>query len=472
MSPTIVCGNALEVDWEEVVSAEEVDYILGNPPFGGAKYQSPEQRAEMARVFDGVSSFGLLDYVSVWYVRAVKFLRCEMDGQQSLEALLPGEPPRDRVKIAFVSTNSITQGEQVSVLWNDLLRVGVKIHFAHRTFQWQSEARGKAAVHCVIIGFALFDTDDKRIYDYPDIKADPIEARASNINPYLVDAPDVLVNRRSRPLCDVPPLKIGNKPIDGGHYLFTDEKKQDFVEREPASEDYFRPWVGADEFLYNYHRWCLWLGNASPEELRKMPLAMDRVKAVQQFRAKSKSKPTQKLAETPTRFHVENMPDEEFLVVPKVTSERRSYIPLGYFSPPTLCSDLVFLVRNISPYHFGVLSSVMHMSWMRYVGGRLESRYRYSGGIVYNNFPWPAEPSEARIERVNEATQGVLDARKQFPDASLADLYDAVAMPPVLRKAHSQLDKAVDAAYGRKKFKKEADRVAFLFDLYAQYTKA
>jgi len=296
VSPTIVCGNALEMDWEDVVPSEKIDYILGNPPFGGAKYQTAEQRAEMGRVFNGVKSFGLLDFVSAWYMRAVQYLRAEVGGQQALDQILPGKPPRDRVKVAFVSTNSITQGEQVSVLWNELLRLGVKIHFAHRTFQWQSEARGKAAVHCVIIGFALFDNENKRIFDYPDIKGDAIEAKAQNINPYLVDAPDVVVGRCSKPLCAVPPLKIGNKPIDGGHYLFTDEQKEEFIANEPASAAYFRPWVVADEFLYNYHRWCLWLGHASPGELRRMPLVMERVKAVQEFRQNSSSKPTQRLA--------------------------------------------------------------------------------------------------------------------------------------------------------------------------------
>lgn len=472
VSPTVVRGNALVMGWEDVAPAGKIDYILGNPPFGGAKYQTGTQREEMARVFQGVKSFGLLDYVSAWYMRAVQYLRGEAGGQQVLDQLWSGEPPRERVKVAFVSTNSITQGEQVSVLWNELLRLGVKIHFAHRTFQWQSEARGKAAVHCVIIGFALFDSEDKRIFDYPDIRGGAIEAKAENINPYLVDAPDVVVNRRSQALCDVPPLKIGNKPIDGGHYLFTDEEKNEFVKHEPAADVYFRPWVGADEFLYNYHRWCLWLGEASPSELRRMPQVMERIRAVQEYRQNSKSKPTQKLAETPTRFHVENRPVSEFLVVPKVTSERRAYIPLGYFSPPTLCSDLVFLVENASPYNFGVLSSSMHMSWMRYVAGRLESRYRYSGGIVYNNFPWPQSPTGAQTKRIEDAAQGVLDARDQFPDASLADLYDAIAMPPALRKAHAALDKAVDAAYGRRTYKKEADRVAFLFELYARYTQS
>lgn len=269
-------------------------------------------------------------------------------------------------------------------------------------------------------------------------------------------------------MCNVPPLKIGNKPIDGGFYLFTEEEKLEFLKKEPLVKRYFRPWIGANEFLYSYHRWCLWLGDCPPSDLRKMPLVMERVKSVQTYRLNSKSKPTQLISGTPTRFHVENIPEERFLVIPEVTSERRPYIPIGYLDPPVLASNLLKVIKGATPYHFGILSSVMHKSWMRYVAGRLKSDYRYSAGIVYNNFPWPELPSDTQITRVEDAAQGVLEAREQFPNASLASLYDAVAMPPVLRKAHVTLDMAVDKAYGRRKFTNEPERVAFLFERYSE----
>lgn len=464
-SANIIHGNALEMDWSDVVAPEQVTHILGNPPFGGARYQATQQREEIKRVFDGVKSNGLLDYVSAWYLRSVEYLSGR-PGSRPQGVGTSG--PSDRVKVAFVSTNSIVQGEQVGVLWNELLNRGVRIHFAHRTFQWQSEAPGKAAVHCVIIGYGLFDVPKKWIFDYPDIRREPVVAEVDNINPYLVDAPDVLVSRRSTPISDVPPLRIGNKPIDGGHYLFTDEEKKAFLDKEPAAERLFRPWIGTTEFLYRKPRWCLWVGDCTPHKLRQMPAVMERVRAVQDFRANSKSKPTQKLAQMPTRFHVETIPDKPFLIIPEVTSERRPYIPIGYLGSEYLASNLVKVVENASLYHFGVLSSVMHMSWMRYVGGRLKSDYRYSGSIVYNNFPWPESPSKTQVQRVEDAVQGVLDARSQFLDSSLADLYDAVAMPVTLRKAHSRLDDVVDKAYGRRKFHKEPERVAFLFERYAE----
>ncbi len=468
---TVRCANALALDWNEVVPAEEVDYVLGNPPFVGAKYMSSEQREDMRRVCGRVPSFGLLDYVCAWYVKAARYLRGDERLGRMLDLALPGtESPRDRVKVAFVSTNSISQGEQVGVLWSELFRLGVKIHFAHRTFRWRNQARGVAAVHCVIVGWALFDAGRKTIFDYADIAGDPHEIPAANINPYLVDAPDVLIGRRSAPLCDVPKMGIGNKPIDGGNYLFTDEEKADFVAAEPAAEKYFRPWLGADEFLYNYQRWVLWLGDCSPQELRSMPKVMARVEAVQEFRRASKSAPTRKLAATPTRFHVENMPGSDYLVIPKVSSERREYIPSGILPPKITCSDLLNLVSDADTYHFGVLSSAMHMAWVRYVAGRLESRYRYSSQIVYNNFLWPDNPSDARRRTVELAAQAVLDARAKFPESSLADLYDPAAMPPALRAAHTALDRAVDAAYGKRGFANDPARVAFLFDLYNRYT--
>ena len=452
-SPTIVHGNALRTDWREIVKPEALNYILGNPPFGGAKYINEEQRADMAAVFADVPSAGLLDFVAAWYRKAADYM---------------AENPA--IKAAFVSTNSITQGEQVGVLWPDLLKRGGKIHFAHRTFQWSSEARGKAAVHCVIIGFALHDAEDKRIFDYETVQAEPQEIKAKRINPYLVDAADLVIANRGKPICTVPAIGIGNKPIDGGHYLFTPEERDEFLKREPAAAPYFRRWLGADEFLNGYERWCLWLGDCPPEALKRMPEAMKRVEAVRKYRLDSKSAPTRKIAETPTRFHVENMPDSDFLVIPKVSSERRVYIPLDFMTPATLYSDLVFILPQATRYHFGVLSSAMHMAWVRSVCGRLESRYRYSAGIVYNNFPWPQAPTDKQKQAIEDAAQAVLDARAKFPDASLADLYDPLTMPPTLTKAHHKLDAAVDMAYAKRKFTGDSDRVAFLFELYRQIT--
>jgi hypothetical protein len=395
-----------------------------------------------------------------------------------LLARLPGEKGNPSIRVGFVSTNSITQGEQVGVLWQWMLDQGMQIRFAHRTFQWTNEARGKAAVHCVIIGFGAADGADgadgrtaRTLFDYPHPKAEPQALPAGNINPYLVDAPDVVLLNRSRPIGDVPAIGIGNKPIDGGNYLFTPEEKQESVDREPESERWFRRWIGSREFINGIERWCLWLGDCPPEQLRRLPLCLERVEAVRRFRLASKSAPTRKLADTPTRFHVENIPDAQYLVIPKVSSERRTYIPIGYLDASILASDLVFVVRASSTFHFGVVSSLIHMAWVRSVCGRLESRYRYSAGIVYNNFPWPEAISGERRARIEQAAAAVLAAREQYPDATLADLYDPPSMPPDLLRAHQQLDREVDAAYSRKTFTGDADRVALLFERYRELTK-
>ncbi|MDP2073191.1 MAG: class I SAM-dependent DNA methyltransferase [Hydrogenophaga sp.] len=333
-SPHIVHGNALRLDWNEVLPAVRCSFVLGNPPFVGAKFMTDEQREDTRAVFSGIDNAGLLDFVGAWYVLAVRYL-----------AQVPRtgvEPLRQRC--AFVSTNSITQGEQVGVLWGWMLAQGVHIQFAHRTFSWSNEAKGKAAVHCVIVGFGLDDLPGKVIYEYEDIKGEAHAVSASNINPYLVDAPDVVLPRRSSPICDVPEIGIGNKPIDDGNYLFTTEEKDAFLKLEPASAKWFKRWLGADEFLNGYERWCLWLGDCPPGELRAMPEAMKRVQAVKASRLASRSPPTQKLASTPTRFHVEFMPDSPYLVVPEVSSERRRYIPLGYLTPETLASNKLRLL--------------------------------------------------------------------------------------------------------------------------------
>lgn len=451
-SSTIVCGNALRIDWDNLVPSTRLSYIMGNPPFVGAKFMNDTQREDVAHVFGTIKNAGLLDFVATWYVKAAQMMR------------------GTNIRCAFVSTNSITQGEQVGVLWNWMLAQGMKIFFAHRTFQWNNEARGKAAVHCVIVGFAAEDMSPKWLFEYEDIKGDPHRIQVNNINPYLVDALDVVLSNRSTPICAVPEIGIGNKPIDDGNYLFTEDEKAEFLKKEPQAAPYFHRWLGADEFLNSWHRHCLWLGDCSPSELRNMPEAMKRIEAVREFRLASKSSPTQKLAATPTRFHVENMPNGNFMVIPEVSSERRMYIPFGFLSPDIFASNKLRILQNATLYQFGVLCSMMHMAWVRYTTGRLKSDYQYSVHLVYNNFPWPQIPGDKQKQAIETAAQAVLDARAQFPDSSLADLYDPLTMPPALLKAHQTLDKAVDMVYGKTNFKTEAERVAFLFELYQKYT--
>jgi hypothetical protein len=465
-SPHIHVGNALRMDWREIIPPEQCSYILGNPPFVGAKYQTDEQRADMDIVGVGVKNAGLLDYVSGWYFKAADYIRCT------------------QIAVGFVSTNSITQGEQAGLLWNPLFQhCGLKLHFAHRTFPWESEARGKAHVHVVIIGFGAFDTSNKRLYDYGG--DDATISFVSNISPYLVQGPDRAITNRTKPLCAVPQMNIGNKPIDDGNFLFTTEEKADFVRMEPAAQPFFRRWIGSEEFINGIERWCLWLGDCPAAQLRDMPRAWARVEAVRKFRLRSKSAPTQKLASTPTRFHVENFPRRSYLVVPKVSSERRSYIPIGFIKPEVISSDLLQIVAEATFYHFGVLSSAMHMAWVRQVCGRLESRYRYSNRLVYNNFPWPQSPTQSRQDVVEDCARRVLELRMNCGDgrhgflstkkahvtpATLADLYDPIAMPAPLLRAHQALDRAVDRCYRREPFASDRDRIEYLFALYEKLT--
>ncbi|HPB32505.1 MAG TPA: class I SAM-dependent DNA methyltransferase, partial [Candidatus Sumerlaeota bacterium] len=453
-APHIRCANALRMDWNELIPAKECSCILGNPPFVGAKYQTSEQKEDVKHVAGQMNNSGLLDYVAMWYFKAADYIR-------------GGD-----IRCAFVSTNSISQGEQVGVLWSELFNRGVKIHFAHRTFAWQSEARGKAHVHVVIIGFGMNDKPGKTIYEYDTLNGNPSAIAVINIAPYLIEGANITINNRSKPICNAPEIGIGNKPIDGGNYLFETQEKDDFVMKEPGAATYFRPWIGSEEFLHGKHRWCLWLGDASPQEIARLPECKKRIQAVQQFRFSSKSAPTRKLAETPRRFHVENFPKGEYLVLPEVSSEKRPYIPIGYLSPPTLCSNLVKIIPNANIYHFGILTSAMHMAWVRQVCGRLESRYRYSAKLVYNNYPWPVDATAEQREKVAECARDVLDVRQDYltKGATLADLYDPLTMPPPLLMAHHALDRAVDRCYRPRKFNSERERVEFLFGLYEKIT--
>ena len=448
-SAKIVHGNSLRIDWESVVAKEKLNFILGNPPFVGSKMMNETQRDDLLSIFNDAKGAGVMDYVSAWYVKAAELIQ------------------NSNIQVAFVSTNSISQGEQVGILWNVLFNeYKIKIHFAHRTFKWANEARKNAAVYCVIIGFANFDIAEKRIFEYEDIKGEPLEIQAKNINPYLVNGTDTTIQRRQNPLSNIPSIGIGNKPIDGGNYLFTTPEKEDFIKIEPQSAKWFRKWVGSDEFINNRERWCLWLGDCPPNELKQMPQALKRVEAVKKVRLESQSIPTQKLAQTPTRFHVENIPSGEYLIVPKVSSERRKYIPIGFSDSNTLSSDLLFVVSNSSLYHFGILTSEMHMTWVRYVCGRLKSDFRYSKDIVYNNYPFPENVSDKQKQKVETSAQKVLDTRAKYPDSSLADLYDPLTMPPDLVKAHQTLDKAVDLCYRPQPFVSELNRIEYLFSLY------
>ncbi|MDR2462222.1 MAG: hypothetical protein LBD30_00365 [Verrucomicrobiales bacterium] len=452
-SPTIRVANALTLDWAEVLSPSACSYILGNPPFVGAKFQTAEQRAELAAADSDFDGAGLLDYVTGWYFKAAKYLR-----------------KNPAVSVAFVSTNSITQDEQMGVLWSRLKsRHGVNINFAHRTFTWASEAPDKAHVHVVIIGFSLADHDRKKIYDYAADNEHPTVSVVNHISPYLTNSGDIFILNHSTPICDVPEIGIGNKPIDHGNYLFTPAEKREFLKNEPAAKPFFHRWLGSEEFINGIERWCLWLGDCSPAELRSMPECLRRIEAVRKFRLASKSAPTQKLAAAPTRFHVENFPSSAYLLIPEVSSERRPYIPIGFIRPNVFASNLVNFFPNATLYHFGVLSSAMHMAWVKQVCGRLKSDFRYSKKLVYNNYPWPT-PSATQREKVETAAQAVLAARKKYPDSTLADLYDPLTMPPPLVRAHTALNTAVDQSYRKEKFENNRQRVKFLFQRHEQLT--
>ncbi len=445
----IVEGNALRIDWETVVPKAELSYIMGNPPFVGARLMDETQKSDVLSVFGAKwKNAGNLDYVCCWYKKAADLMK------------------DTAIRAALVSTNSVTQGESVSLLWKPLFEAGVHIDFAHRTFRWDSEASSKAHVHCVIVGFSLASNNAPRVI-YTDGRPQVVR----NINGYLIDADDVFVDSRSKPLCDVPEIGIGNKPIDGGHYLSTEEEMQEFITKEPASREWFKPWYGSQEFINRKPRYCLWLGKCPPNILRKMPECMKRVEAVRDFRLSSSSAGTVKLADKPTRFHVENMPEGTYILVPEVSSERRRYVPMGFMTPDVLCSNLVKIIPDASLYHFGILTSNVHMSWMRTVCGRLKSDYRYSKDIVYNNFPWPTL-TDAQKAKIEQTAQAILDARALYPDCSLADLYDEVTMPPELRKAHQANDKAVMEAYGMPvRETTEATCVAELMRRYQELTK-
>lgn len=451
----LFAGFATEVDGNEI----QYDYIMGNPPFVGYSLQSKEQKVDILSVYvddkgKPYKTAGKIDYVAGWYFKAAELIQ------------------RTKTTCAFVSTNSITQGEQVAGVWKPLFeRFGIEINFAYKTFRWDSESTQKAHVHCVIIGFSchtdsesLRFSNEKRIYN-----PDGTEIVAKNINPYLVEAENIFLESRTTPICKVPQMSSGGKPVEGGNLIFTEEEKIDFLKKEPKAEKYFRKFMGSDDFINNRSRWCLWLFGVAPNELRSMPSVMKRIEAVREFRLASVKEATREYANYPTQFMEIKQPESDYLMIPATSSENRLYIPIGNLNKNVVASNAASFVPNATLYHFGVLTSSMHMAWIRTVAGRLKSDYRYSVNIVYNNFPW-CNPTDEQKAKIEQTAQAILDARSQFPEASLADLYNPLTMPPVLRKAHEANDKAVEKAYG-KTFSNDDERVAFLFEKYVEMTK-
>lgn len=484
-SATIVHGNALRIEWQSLIEpipfekgAPKFNYIFGNPPFVGKSLQNVEQKKDMETIFAGVKGAGVLDYVAAWYIKAAQYIKLynvpeenESD-ESSLRGVAKNETKQSRLTIcAFVSTNSISQGEQVGILWNELFnKYHIKIFFAYRTFKWGNEARSNAGVHVIIIGFANFDINEKRLFVYEKIDGEPHELKVRNINPYLVEGKDFVINTRKKPINNVPEMIKGSQPTDDGNLLLSDEAKIEFIKLEPQSNKFIRPFISAKEFLHNQRRWCFWLINANPTELKQCPNLLQRIEAVKQFRLISTKAATVKWANMPGLFTENRQPSSDYVLIPRHSSENRKYIPFGFFSSDYIIADSCNSIPKASKFHFGILSSEMHMTWIKNVCGRLESRFRYSNDIVYNNFPWPENVTEKQKQTVEASAQNVLDERAKFPDASLADLYDPNTMPPELVKAHQALDKDVDLCYRPQPFINETKRIEFLFELYDKLT--
>ena len=453
-APHIVHGDALEMDWADLLPPEQCSFVFGNPPFSGAKWQTAEQRAQVRRIAALGKTGGTLDYVTAWFITAGEYVKAT------------------QARIGFVATNSITQGEQVAQLWPVLFdRCKLEIAFAHRTFAWGSDARGKAHVHVVVLGLDRREAGrpEKRLFSYPDINGEPDETRHAVLSPYLFDAhglpdPHLTVRAESSPINGARRLITGSKPVDSGHFIFNAEQRDEFLKAEPNAAPFLRPFVGAWEYLQGSSRWILALHDVSPDVLAPLPRVQQRIAEVRKFRESSGSLPTQKIAETPTLYHVNVLPTSPFLVIPQTSSERRQYAPIGWLEPPTIPSDKLRLLPDATLAEFGFLTSAMHMAWMRAVTGRMKSDYMYSVGVVYNTFPMP--PGDADLSKLEPLAQAVLDARTAHPDATLADLYDPDLMPPNLRRAHRALDRAVDRLYRKSGFASERERVEHLFMLY------
>ena len=442
-------GNALRLDWESVVPKYELNYIMGNPPFVGARLMDKSQKDDLISVFSSLRNAGNIDYVSGWYKKAADLMR------------------ETTIRSALVSTNSITQGEQIPILWEHLFEQGVHIDFAYRTFRWDSEAKIKAHVHCIIVGFSITPIAKEKLLYISDRPQ-----KANNINAYLVDGPDILIESRKKPICAVPNVVFGSMPNDGGFLSdYSDDEKDSIVAAYPDAVTMFRKFVGATEFLHNKSRWCLWLKGISPSALKRVPPVMEAISSVKAMRENSNREATRKLADTPSLFGEIRQPVTDYIIIPRHSSQNRKYIPIGFVSPNIICGDANLLLSDATLYHFGVLMSNVHNAWMRTVCGRIKSDYRYSVNVVYNNFPWPT-PTDAQKAKIEQTAQAVLDARALYPDCSLADLYDEIAMPPELRKAHQQNDRAVMQAYGFDVgTTTETSCVAELMKMYQKLTK-
>jgi len=450
-------ANALTTDWADVVSPTQLDYIIGNPPFVGHSWRNSKQKSEMGAVFPKTGKFGKLDFVATWFYKAAMFAQNTTD-------------------IAFVATNSITLGEQTGILWRPILDMGYNLHFAHRTFQWHNDAKGKAAVHCVIIGFGRQARVEKWLFDYPDIKGNPVPLKVNNINPYLIDAPNVVLPSRSKPPTGMPAMTQGNKPVDGGHLILAPDERKILIQKYPHLEQWIKPYIGGRELINGLERYCLWLADTSVKTLRELsqiPEIKERFDGVKAARLKSPTASVREQASTPYLFTQNRQPKGNFLAVPEVSSERRKYIPIGFMSAGYVPSNQVYMIPDVGLYEFGIMTSQMQMDWMRTVAGRLKNDYRYSPN-VYQLFPWPTV-NETQRKRVEDLAQKVLNARQseveKDPDTTLADLYDPDLMPLALRKAHKTLDKAVDALYQKESFKTPLERVKHLFELYEQCTQ-
>ena len=454
-SPHIHCADALEIDWNDVLPAERCSYVFGNPPFGGFVYRDREKQRQAKQVMQDLGAGGSrLDYVAAWFLKAGAYFH----GQSA--------------RIGFVATNSITQGEQVEQLWPALFdRYGLEITFAHTTFAWGSDARGMAHVHVIIVGLSDSGSvpNRRRLFTYDAPGSDPHEASVGAISPYLIDAsgladPHLVVHRRRTPTERMPIIRVGTKPVDGGYYLFDAEERAAFLDAEPKAAPLLRPFLGSTEFINGRPRWLLHVSGQSPAALRQMPKVRERVRAVAEHRAQGGAL-AKSLAEQPTAYHVTVVPDTNFIAIPETSSARRSYVPVGWLRPPTIPSNALLVAENVELWQFGVISSAMHMAWLTYIGGRLKSDYRYSSGLVYNTFPLP-DADEDRLRALATYADAVLEARDQFPDATLADLYAPDLMPAPLRQAHQQLDRAVDRLYRRGAFRSERERVEYLLALY------
>lgn len=458
---TIVNGNALTTDWKEIIKPEELSYILGNPPFYGARVMTKEQKVDLMALFPKtLKGVGNLDFVTGWYQKAAEYIQ------------------GTRIKVGLVSTNSITQGEQVAILWKYLNdKYGVIRHFAHQTFKWKNEAKGNAAVFCVIIGFAQFEPEKKYLYLYETVKSEPVEREAENINAYLVDAPEIFIENCTKSICKIPKVNYGSFALDDGNYTLTPEEAEELIAENPIAAKYIKPFIGGRELIHNEERFCLWLKDVDPSDLKVMPKVLNRVEKVKQWRTASLRTNTIKLAKTPTLFAEVRQPETRYIAFPTVSSENRDYIPIAYLEPSVIASNQIYVIAGADLYHFGVLTSKMHMVWVRYTCGRLKSDYRYSSKLVYNNFPWVDCAGESTLDleskrRIEDAAQTVLDVRNKFPGNSLADLYSPNTMPPELVKAHESLDKEVDRVYAYKDSGLETDRIAFLFNLYQAITSS